>query len=276
MMPYIWKHAFGLDWLTIHSYGAMAVVALLMATWLLGRESRRAGLDPDRMFNLAILLFLVGLIGARALYIVVRWETYKLAPAADVFKVWQGGLVWYGGILAALPFGLIWLKHKKLPLWDSADLLYMATIFGLGFARGGCLLAGCCYGEACELPWAITYSHPEAIVVQELGQSPTPHLHPTPIYSALIAFSLTGIMLLIQRRKRFPGQVLAVGLALYALARFFLEYLRGDDGARGAVELGGLTLSTSQLIGVGIFVVAVWLHWRLAKLATPKDAEATA
>ena len=194
MMPYIWKHPFGLDFPSIHSYGAMAVVALLMAVWLVTREGRRVKLDPDRMFNVVILLFVVGLVGARVLYIVVNWSRYAHASAWDALKLWEGGLVWYGGIIAAVPVAWIFLRTRRLPLWEASDVLYIATMFGLGFARWGCFLAGCCYGDHCELPWAVTYTHPDAIVVQEMGLIEAASLHPAPIYASLVAFAITGLL----------------------------------------------------------------------------------
>jgi len=267
MMPYIWRDAFGISWIDIHSYGAMAVIALLMGTWLISRESRKVGYDPDRTFNLAILLFVVGLVGARVLYVVVEWARFRDAPALDTIKLWEGGLVWYGGILFAVPFAIFYLRrHKKeLPLWGATDVLYIGCIFALGFARWGCLLAGCCYGKACDLPWAVTYSHPDSVVVRAVTEAHAHDLHPTPIYASLMSFAITAILVWVQRRKRFDGQVFALGLGLYAIGRFCIEFVRGDK-ARGFVKLSEETaISTSQLIGIGILVFAGLLYYGLGR-----------
>jgi len=263
MMPYIWKDAFGIGWIDIHSYGAMAVVALLMANWLIGRESRRVGYDVDRMFNLTILMFLVGLVGARLLHIAVYWDQFRDAPFGKVFRLWEGGLVWYGGVLAAAPFAMWYIgrNRKGLALWGAIDILYIGCVFGLAFARWGCLFAGCCYGQPCDLPWAVTYTHPDSVVVGALGEGNATNLHPTPIYASIMSFAIVAILLWVQRRKRFDGQIFALGLVLYAIGRYGLEFVRGDM-KRGFVEFwDGFSVSTSQLIGIGTvaFAVLLWV-----------------
>ena len=202
---------------------------------------------------------------------IVNWSRYRDAPAWDTFKLWEGGLVWYGGILAAVPFAILYLSKRKMPLWGSTDIMYIGCICALGFARWGCLLAGCCYGEACDLPWAVTYTNADSVVVREVGVDHAAHLHPTPIYASLMAFAITGFLLWLQRRKRFDGQVFAAGLGLYALGRFSIEFVRGDH-ARGFVDVAKETVvSTSQLIGIAIFAFAALLYvllWLRARKAT--------
>jgi phosphatidylglycerol:prolipoprotein diacylglycerol transferase len=245
-----------------------------MSTWLISRESRKVGYDPDRMFNLAVLLFVVGLVGARLLYVIVNWSRYRDAPAADVVKLWEGGLVWYGGILAAVPFAILYLAKRRMPIWGATDVLYIGCIFGLGFARWGCLLAGCCYGQPCDLPWAISYHNHDSVVVREIGEAAAQHLHPTPIYASLLAFGITGYLVWLQRRKRFDGQVFAVGLGLYAIGRFLIEFVRGDR-ARGFVDVSKQTaISTSQMIGIAVFAFAVLVYVVLSRRARRKAAEA--
>jgi phosphatidylglycerol---prolipoprotein diacylglyceryl transferase len=266
MMPDIWRDVFGLGF-TIHSYGAMAVVALLMGTWLISREARKVKLDPDQMFNVTIVIFIGGLIGARLLYVIRNWSDFSDSGVVKWFALWEGGLVWYGGVLGAIPCALLALRLKRLSLWESLDILYIGSTFALAFARWGCLLAGCCYGAETHLPWGVTYTNPRAVVCFEIG-CPTPVLHPTPIYSSLMAFAIVGILLLVQHKKRFSGQVFGIGICLYAVARFLLEFVRGDDRARGTIELGGGTsLFTSQAIGIAMFIFGLGILLLLGKRA---------
>ena len=137
-----------------------------------------------------------------------------------------------------------------------------AIPLGLAFGRMGCLLAGCCFGTACDLPWAVSFpwrsAASEAQFKEHLLASPklwSLAIHPTEIYESAASLAVAAVcMLWVHGRKRYDGQVFAAFLALYAVARFLLEFLRDDD--RGSV----LGLSTSQLLGIAMLALAAAIH----------------
>ena len=123
---------------------------------------------------------------------------------------------------------MIYMRWKKLPLWKIADVLAPSIALGSVFGRIGCLLNGCCYGRACDLPWAISFPGG-----QSLHQPATP-VHPTEIYDALLNLALYFFLAWLFRRKKFDGQIFATYLICYASSRSFVEYFRGDYPARSS------------------------------------------
>jgi phosphatidylglycerol:prolipoprotein diacylglycerol transferase len=178
--------------------------------------------------------------------------THACHPPQDCLeflKFWHSGLAYYGGFLLAAPIGFWYLRRKQLGVLRVADLVTPFIALGLFFGRLGCFLAGCCYGKACTLPWAVTFPG-------GLGD-----VHPTQLYESLGALGISAVLYLVVRpRKRAHGQVLAAFLVLYGVLRFLLELLRDDE--RGAL----LGLSTSQWIGIPLVVGGVLL-WRRRRSA---------
>src|SRR5262249_4889898 len=146
-----------------------------------------------------------------------------------------------------------------------------ALSLGQGIGRLGCFFAGCCYGKACDLPWAVTFSDPRAA---ELTGVPlgTP-LHPTQLYHAAADFGVLGVTAWFMRRRRFDGQAFWIYLLLYSVLRAVVETWRGDT-VRG-VWFGG-RLSTSQIISLPVaalsIVMLVILSRRAAAAGAPTGA----
>lgn len=178
-------------------------------------------------------------------------------------KFWAGGLAYYGGFIGSSLAAWFLLKRDRFPFWKAADMAGFAVPVGLVFGRMGCLLAGCCFGVQSSSPVALVFPErsPASEWQAKAGLLPSrfeaslPVL-PTQIFESAACLGIVAFCLLyLQPRKRYDGQVFLAFMALYAIARFVLEYFRSDD--RG----GGLGLSTSQLIGVGLVALAGGLHW---------------
>ncbi len=180
-------------------------------------------------------------------------------------KFWAGGLTYYGGLVFSAVAGIWLLIRDRFPVWKGCDLASVGIATGLGFGRIGCLLAGCCFGQPHGGPFSLAFPprSPASEAQFKLGDLPTaatwshPVL-PTQALEGLMSFAVAGVLILyVQSRKRYDGQVFVWFLALYAAGRFILEVFRADD--RGGV----LGLSTSQWVGVVIIAAAIWLHnWR--------------
>ncbi len=187
-------------------------------------------------------------------------------------KFWAGGLTYYGGFLGASVGAFYLLKRDRFPFWKAADMAGFTVPLGLGFGRMGCLLAGCCFGVESHLPWALSFpprspaseAQFKAHLLPTLNAVSLP-VHPTQVYESAASLAISAVcMLLIHPKKRYDGQVFLAFVALYAAARFVLEFWRDDDR-------GGLVgLSTSQLLGVGLVVAAGAVHWmRSRRVTTP-------
>ncbi len=181
-------------------------------------------------------------------------------------KFWSGGLVYYGGLVFAAIGGIVLLRRDAFPVLKACDMSSVGIALGLGFGRIGCLLAGCCFGSVSHADHALTFpaGSPASDAQWKLGLLASNSLeslpvHPTQVMESLMSFGVAGfLMLYLQGRKRYDGQVFVWFLALYALGRFVIEFWRADD--RGSAA----GLSTSQLIGLLLVGVAVILHRQLA------------
>lgn len=240
--------AFQLGPLTIHWYGILIAVAFLAGVWTAGRRGVRDGLNPQRISDLAMWLLVGGIIGARALHIVSYWdEEFKGKPLWEIFKIQNGGLVFYGGLIGAAIAGIIFVKLKRLPLFKMADALAPSVALGSVFGRLGCLMTGCCYGTKCDLPWAIRF--PEEHETHGLP------VHPAQLYDSFANLLLYLGLAWLYRRKKFDGQVLAAFLIGYAILRSTVEIFRGDYQA-GEIHAG---LTPGQLVSVAIVAIGIAL-----------------
>jgi len=182
-------------------------------------------------------------------------------------RFWTGGLTYYGGFIGASLVAVWQLRRDRFPFWKAADMAGMFVPLGLAYGRMGCLLAGCCFGRNCALPWALRFPphSPAADKQLELHQLHSTSdaslpVHPTQIYESMGCLLLAALLIVyLHPKKRYDGQVFLAFLAGYAVLRFGLEFFRNDD--RGAI----LGLSTSQIIGLGLLTLAGYLHARFVK-----------
>jgi phosphatidylglycerol---prolipoprotein diacylglyceryl transferase len=209
--------------LPIHWYGVMVALGFLAGLWTASRRGVSAGVAAEKVIDLGPWLIVGAIVGARTLYVISYWrEQFAGASFLEVFKVWNGGLVFYGGLVGATLASVLYIRRMKLPLWKLADILAPSIALGYVFGRIGCLLNGCCYGRACELPWAIRFPPGNAM------GAPTYPVHPTEIYESLLNLVLYFVLAWLYRHKRFDGQVFGAYLVCYALLRSFVELFRGD------------------------------------------------
>jgi phosphatidylglycerol:prolipoprotein diacylglycerol transferase len=256
----------GLTSLPVFGYGFMLLVGFLAAMALTRRRARREGLEPDQIVDIGFWVLIAGVLGARVWYLIQYADRiFADKSGIDVLKaainVSEGGLVLYGGLLCgAAAYFLFCYRYQIHPL-RLADIATPALFVGIGFGRIGCLLNGCCYGDRCELPWAITFPQGsvtwEAMVLRGLldpASAATFPLHPTQIYSSINAFLLAWVTAAFYPRRRHEGETLALGCILYAITRFTIEFLRAD-------ELGkwGTGLTISQLASVAILTTGIAL-----------------
>ncbi|HHH31109.1 MAG TPA: prolipoprotein diacylglyceryl transferase [Polyangiaceae bacterium] len=177
-------------------------------------------------------------------------------------RFWAGGLTYYGGLAFSSVTGILLLRRDRFPVLKACDLSAVGIAIGLGFGRMGCLLAGCCFGQPYDGALALVFppGSPASEAQAKLDLLPTKMIESNPVYptqamESLMSFAVAGFLLLyLQGRKKYDGQVFIWFLALYALGRFVIEFFRADD--RGGVA----GLSTSQIIGLVIIGLCVALH----------------
>lgn len=249
---------------SVHSYGVFIAAGFVMASMLIAREAKRMGEPrPHEFTDLAFYNLLVGLVGSRLLFIVVNWSHYAKNPLELLF-VWKGGLVFYGGFLAALGYSVFWCRRHGHSFWKVADLLIPALAFNHAWGRLGCFAAGCCFGAPTRAPLGVTFplsspaqqtQHAQHLI--GIADWPLP-VHPTQLYEATGEVLLFMLLVWFRPRKRFEGQLLLLWLGLYPVLRSVVEALRGD------IERGFLgPLSVSQWVSIAVAGLAVTLFFRI-------------
>jgi phosphatidylglycerol:prolipoprotein diacylglycerol transferase len=241
---------FRLGGLTVYAYGFFLALGFIFGLVLAISKAQKEGLPFERIIDLFFLTVFSAILGSRALFVVINFDLYRENPL-DMFKLWEGGLVFYGGLVLAAAVAILYLKIRRLPIWKLADLFSPPISLGLFFGRIGCFFAGCCYGKETSLPWGVIFTDRNSLAPLNV------FLHPTQLYDAASGLGIFFFLIWWERRKSFNGQVFWLFLLLYSCSRFFIEILRGDP--RGFMFNG--LLSTSQ--GLGIFLAALSLFMLL-------------
>jgi len=240
--------AFHLGLFTVTWYGAMVATAFLVGLWAASRRGLREGIPAEKVLDLGPWLIVGAIVGARTLHVVTYWqEDYAGKPLLEIFMVWHGGLVFYGGLMGSSAACILYAWKTRIPLWKLADATAPSVALGYVFGRMGCLLNGCCYGRACNLPWAIHFPRSHETF-------PNP-VHPTQIYDSLLNLGFFLGLEWLHRHKKFDGQVFAAYLIGYALLRSFVEVFRGDYSGH---YVGGWA-TPGQVVSVGILAIGLLL-----------------
>jgi phosphatidylglycerol:prolipoprotein diacylglycerol transferase len=267
--------------LALSGYGLAIAVGFAAGVWLTVREARRQKLDGGAMLDLLFWILVSGVLGSRLVFVLLHIGEYGrlclgsgverpfgrvLADCAAALRLWEGGLVYYGGALAAAASTALFARRHHWHFGQVADVLAPALALGHAVGRMGCFLAGCCFGK----PWEHGVSFPaNSVAFDDLagrgvlapGATSTPPLHPTQLYEAAGELLIFGVLLLVRRRKPFEGSVALLYALLYAVLRFVVEIFRGDS-RRGFVFS---FLSTAQLISVVIALAALAVLLRLRR-----------
>jgi phosphatidylglycerol:prolipoprotein diacylglycerol transferase len=226
-------------------------------------------------------LFLAGIVGARLFYLIQKPDhVFESARTVGDYvlaaiNLREGGLVFYGSVLGGIAAYLVFCRRRKIDALYLADVVVPPILVGVAFGRLGCLLNGCCFGDVCSLPWKITFplgSVPDMSLVQQgllfpdsLSSLP---LHPTQVYSSLDAIILACLTAAYFPRRAFNGAVTVLGLTTYAVTRFAIEILRGDEAGQF-----GTALTIAQWLSIGVFIYAIglglWCWHRRGRKACP-------
>jgi phosphatidylglycerol:prolipoprotein diacylglycerol transferase len=243
-------------------HGLMTVVGIFVAGAVAWRYATERELGRERVFDLVLVTAIAGMVGARLLYLIEHDPAALLDPGD-----WLGseGFSFYGAVILGPLAAYIYMR------WAGIGLAYLdalASGFGLGLAVGrvGDILIGEHFGPPSQLPWAISYSHPEAHV-----PSPDVAYHPGALYEAFLGLAVFAVLWPLRDRLRAPGLMFVSVVGLYAAGRFAIFFVRSDSD-----ELAW-GLSNSQWLSLAIVAGAValvwWLRRRAPELAPPAGAQ---
>jgi phosphatidylglycerol---prolipoprotein diacylglyceryl transferase len=249
--------------LPVYGFGLMVVLGFYVALVVAVRRCRTEKLDPAVIYDLAVWMLVGGMIGARLFYVVEYWGE-RVHTFAQVFKLWEGGIVFYGGAIGGFAALFLYRMVRPFPLLATLDALAPSVALGSGLGRLGCFLNGCCFGDVCDIPglgvrfpidsppWNVERLRnmipPDA--VQSLP------LHPTQLYAALDGLVLFLLLTAYFPLRRRDGEVFALWMIAYPVTRFLIELLRDDEAALGA----GLTISQVVSVGLVLAGMTAWAY----------------
>ena len=213
---------------TLHSFGLLAALALIIPAYFVGRDLRERGRDPVLAWEIVVGAGVGGFIGARVNYLIAN------PGQGGVFS--STGLVWYGGVIGGAAGVIAVSRWRRIPIGVAANIAAPALALGYAIGRIGCQLSGDGdYGSASSLPWAMSYPD---------GTVPTTDLvHPTPLYETTAMLLVFWILWRLRTRFDRPWALFGVWCILGGVERLLIEFIR-----RNHVEFAGLT--TAQLFSI--------------------------
>ncbi len=241
--------------LKITCFGVMAACGFLSASILLFVNRKSRDISADAINDLTLYSIVAGILGARIFYVIQFWPEYR-NNYFQIFRIDQGGLVFYGGFFAALATLYIYCKKKNISFLGVIDLVAPCLAIGHAFGRIGCFLNGCCYGRPTTLPWGVEFPQ-ESFPFQAY---PFEKLHPTQLYESAFNFLLAIALVIILRKSKTKGITAATYLITYGTGRFIIEMFRGDN----ARFMNLITIS--QFIGIILIAAGIYTFFISRKL----------
>ncbi|MCG3135610.1 MAG: Prolipoprotein diacylglyceryl transferase [Planctomycetes bacterium] len=275
----------------IRMFGVMVILGFLAGTWLASRRlAKRNIMTSEQTFDFCFYLLATGILGSRLCYVLQNFSDFE-GRFFRIFAIWEGGLVWYGGMALATVFAFWWLWKHKLPVLVVTDAIAPGVALALAVGRWGCFFAGDDYGEfirgadgnpitdAAQAPWyAVQFPVRGTTESWRFAYTETPpshaapyFLHPVQIYMSLKNLIVFGLLCVVGARAKRVGMITAAYLMLYPVARFVVERWRGDaDRGLDVLDTG---LSFSQFFGIFPFLIGVMVL-RAAKSRPPETTPA--
>jgi phosphatidylglycerol:prolipoprotein diacylglycerol transferase len=241
--------------LFLPTYGVLFALGVTLAWIWFTRRARALALPEEKIFNLTFYSLVGGILGAKILLVLVDWRDYVADPSLLLGTIRTAGVL-VGGVCGGAIVFVSYARKQGLPLMRLTDAATGPLALAQALGRFGCFSAGCCYGVATDAgnPLAVTFTHPQAIAAGRFAGQP---LIAIQLIEAVADLLLAAVLTAVWRRRPQPeGTVTALYLLLYGLARFMLEFFRGDVG-RGLFF--GDRLSTSQLFAAGAVLVGAIL-----------------
>lgn len=252
----------------IRSYGFMLLLGLVCGLVWMGYSGRRYGIEPALLVDLALACLLGGIIGARLMYVALDWSQFSSAPRT-VFKVWEGGLSFHGGLAGGMLAGYILARMRKIRFANLADAAAPALSLAYAFARIGCFLNGCCFGGHCESFWGVRFAPGSEAAAWSLGlQAGQPNtawgqpLYPTQLLAAALAVATFFVLVALRGVFKRPGHLFVAYIGLYGVERFAVEFWRAGASGRPFPGLPFLTwaqvASIAMLLAAAIIIAVTW------------------
>ncbi|MGH9468217.1 MAG: prolipoprotein diacylglyceryl transferase [Terriglobales bacterium] len=214
-----------IDHFTFHTYGVLIAIGYLTGIYVARHFARRFGLDPEKIFNLAVYLAIAAIVGAKLFLVLQEFHYYVHEPAALLsWGFLESGGIFYGGLICALIVLTLYVHRQKLRWLAVGDAVAPGVAIGHGIGRLGCYSAGCCWGKAATGFFGYTFhnAYAHATVGVPLGVE----LYPTQLMGAAGGLVIFLILWRMAKHRAFEGQITATYLLCYGVFRFLVDFLR--------------------------------------------------
>ena len=237
-----------------------SVTVLRVTGW-----ARREGISSDDVYSVAVWAIIGGIIGARFIHVIDRWDLYR-DDLGQILFVFQGGIAIYGAIIGGFIGGAsyIWINHryfgklKELSIGRLADVTAPALLVAQAIGRIGDIINGEHLAKTTDLPWGFIYTHDLSFASRHHGAIAS---HPAVAYELIYDLVLLGVLMKLRGRLTPPGMLFALYGMLYALGRFFLQFLRLDKEWFVGLQEAHVISLTVMAITVGILASRVrWVR----------------
>lgn len=250
MIPVLFK----IGGLHITSWGVCFVIGVFICIKLGEIRGKKYNTTTRTIGDLAVVLILSGVVGGRLFYVIEDINYYSTHPI-EIIKVWEGGLIFYGGLIFGIIGGIIFLRRKKLSVSHFMDLIAPIVPIGLAVARVGCFLNGCCFGKETKSLWGIEFP-PNSYPTMEVGGK----IYPTQLWSSVIGVGIFFVLQQIEKKGKYKkGGLFFLFLLLYSGWRVVVDYFRYYTET--AYIIKGIT--HNQLISITMFITALLLYKKL-------------
>ncbi len=271
-MPYfhdINPIAFSFGPVAVHWYGLMYLAAFVLAGWL-GNRRRAAGrlnVSYEQFSDLAFYVMLGVILGGRLGYVIFYATAELIHDPLMLFRIWEGGMSFHGGLLGVVTAVWVWSRRHKLYFFDTIDFVAPLVPIGLGLGRLGNFIGGELWGRYTDLPWGMIFpraldalgkSRAELYQMYLAGELNTQARHPSQLYELALEGLVMFCVLWIYSRKPRPRYAVSGLFALlYGLFRFSVEFVREPDMQLGFLAFDWLTMG--QLLSLPLIVLGAVL-----------------
>ena len=246
----------------IRAYGLVLSLSIILATGTAYFLAKQDGRWHEHIFDMGIYCGLAGILGGRLWDVFFFDWGYYHNHLTEIFNVWQGGMAIQGGIIFGVTAGIIYTKIYNIDTWALADIVAPAIILGQAIGRCANLLNGDAFGAPTGSSFGIIYPS-TTLAYHTYGAQP---LWPAEVWEGQLDFVIFALLLIYRAFEHHKGQTFTLYVILYSVARFFLEYLRGDYN-----DLVFGIFKSAQMTSVVAFSAALLVYIYLQFRGTPDN-----
>ncbi|KPL00435.1 MAG: hypothetical protein AMJ91_04755 [candidate division Zixibacteria bacterium SM23_73_3] len=256
----------------VRTYGFLLALSFIAGILFSARRAKKNGLGIQWLPDLSLIILISAIVGSRFFYVIYHLEEFEghlldmINPIQSTGEIGIGGLSMFGGLVLSVICGVIYARAKKLNVWRIGDILAPSIMLGLGIARIGCFLNGCCFGQPSQSCFAVIFP-PDSAAGYMFPDTP---IFPVQLAAAFYGFLIFGILLALEKFKRFHGFTFWLMLVFYSLARFIVDFFRYYEESAIVAKIGNAQFTINQALGVLIFLFSLFMWNHLRKKSKTK------